>query len=242
MGKLKNSILWTISKEQYYELITNSETLSEILRKINIVPHGGNVHTLKKVLTEYNLDYSKFDLGLGHNKGKKLIRKLEIPNNVLFAENSKHSRGMIKNKIIKQNLIPYKCAICGQEPIWNGKELVLVLDHINGINNDHRLENLRFLCPNCNAQQDTFCGKHLKSLPRKLKEEQKEKLKQLYLEDIDKKCKRILSYNIDFSKFGWVEKVAKLENTSHTSIRRFMRKYMPDFYYTKCYIRKNQFI
>lgn len=48
MGKLKNSILWTISKEQYYELIANSETLSEILRKINIVPHGGNVHTLKK--------------------------------------------------------------------------------------------------------------------------------------------------------------------------------------------------
>ena len=230
MSKIKSSILWTVSKEQYYELITNSETLSELLRKINVVPHGGNVHTLKKVLTEYNLDYSKFNLGLSHNKGKKLIRKLQISNDILFTKNSKHSRGMIKNRIIQENLISYRCAICGQEPIWNGKKLVLVLDHINGINNDHRLENLRFLCPNCNAQQDTFCGKHLKILPRKLKEEQKEKLKQLYLEDINKKCNRILSYDIDFSKFGWVEKVANLENISHTSVRRFMKKHMKEFY------------
>ena len=242
MSKIKSSILWTVSKEQYYELITNSETLSELLRKINVVPHGGNVHTLKKVLTEYNLDYSKFNLGLSHNKGKKLIRKLQISNDILFTKNSKHSRGMIKNRIIQENLISYRCAICGQEPIWNGKKLVLVLDHINGINNDHRLENLRFLCPNCNAQQDTFCGKHLKILPRKLKEEQKEKLKQLYLEDINKNCNRILSYDIDFSKFGWVEKVANLENISHTSVRRFMKKHMKDFYYNNCYIRKNQFI
>ena len=85
MSKIKSSILWTVSKEQYYELITNSETLSELLRKINVVPHGGNVHTLKKVLTEYNLDYSKFNLGLSHNKGKKLIRKLQISNDILYA-------------------------------------------------------------------------------------------------------------------------------------------------------------
>jgi len=38
---------------------------------------------------------------------------------------------------------------------------VLVLDHINGVNNDNRLENLRFLCPNCNSQTATFAGKHI---------------------------------------------------------------------------------
>ena len=241
MGKPKSSILWTLSKEQCKQLIFNNNTFSEILRKINMCPKGGNLKTLRKVFDEYDLDYSKISTGLNNNKGKR-FHITRITNDSLFTKNSKFSRNAVKNRIIKENLIPYKCAICGQEPIWNGKELVLVLDHINGINNDHRLENLRFLCPNCNAQQDTFCGKHLKSLPRKLKEEQKEKLKQLYLEDINKKCNRILSYDIDFSKFGWVERVAKLENTSHTSIRRFMRKYMPDFYYSKCYIRKNQFI
>lgn len=47
-------------------------------------------------------------------------------------------------------------------PTWNGKPLILTLDHRNGISNDHRLENLRWLCPNCNSQTETFCGRRKK--------------------------------------------------------------------------------
>ena len=61
---------------------------------------------------------------------------------------------------IKGNYTPYKCSICGLEPFWNGKELTLTLDHINGINNDDRLENLRWVCPNCDRQLSTFSGKN----------------------------------------------------------------------------------
>lgn len=240
MSKSRSSILWTLSKEQCEQLISNSSTFSEILRKVNMCPGGGNLRTLRNVFNEYDLDYSKISTGLNSTKGKHFNRVC-ITNDILFTENSNVSRSAVKNRIIKEKLIPYVCAICGQKPVWNGQELVLILDHINGIRNDHRLENLRFLCPNCNAQQDTFCGKHLKALPKKLKEEEKEKLKQIFLEDIDKKCKRIVNSGVDFSKFGWVEKIAKLENVSHTSVRKFMRKYMKEFYYSKCYIRKNQF-
>lgn len=45
-------------------------------------------------------------------------------------------------------------------PEWQGKELVLVLDHINGIHSDNRLNNLRLLCPNCNSQTSTFAGRN----------------------------------------------------------------------------------
>ena len=61
---------------------------------------------------------------------------------------------------LKGNYTPYKCSICGLEPFWNGKELTLTLDHINGINNDDRLENLRWVCPNCDRQLSTFSGKN----------------------------------------------------------------------------------
>ena len=61
----------------------------------------------------------------------------------------------MRRTIIKENLLPYKCAICGNTE-WNGKTLSLELDHINGINNDNRLENLRFLCPNCHSQTTTY--------------------------------------------------------------------------------------
>lgn len=237
MTRLKSSILWTLSKEKCQELINNFDTFSAILSSLKLCPAGGNLKTLRKVFTSYKLDYSKFSLGLGHNKDKKIKSTSIVSNTELFTANSIYSRKMVKDRILKNKLIPYKCQCCGQEPIWNGKKLVLVLDHINGIANDHRLENLRFLCPNCNAQQDTFCGKHTKKI---LSNEEKQILKEINQEDIDNKIIRIKKYPIDYSKYGWVVELAKLEKCSHTSIRRFMRKYMPDFYYN-CYQRNNQY-
>ena len=65
----------------------------------------------------------------------------------------------MKARLIKEGYIEYKCAICGIKD-WLGQPLSLQLDHINGINDDHRLENLRLLCPNCHSQTDTYAGKN----------------------------------------------------------------------------------
>ena len=80
---------------------------------------------------------------------------------------SNYNRGHLKERIIKDNLIKNECNICQQQPIWKDKKLVLVLDHINGIPNDNRLENLRLLCPNCNSQQNTFAGRNKIKTPRR---------------------------------------------------------------------------
>ncbi len=86
----------------------------------------------------------------------RLRNSRKIPSKDLFVENSTSCTSTVKKRIIAEKLLPYECAICGRGPVWKGKELVFVLDHINGVNNDHRLENLRFLCPNCNTQTETF--------------------------------------------------------------------------------------
>jgi hypothetical protein len=52
------------------------------------------------------------------------------------------------------------CEMCGQGEIWRGRRMSLILDHINGISNDHRFENLRMVCPNCAATLDTHCGRN----------------------------------------------------------------------------------
>ena len=39
---------------------------------------------------------------------------------------------------------------------WRGLDLVLEIDHINGVHDDNREENLRYLCPNCHSQTPTW--------------------------------------------------------------------------------------
>lgn len=77
-----------------------------------------------------------------------------------FIENSPTTRAIIRRYIIRHNLIPYVCEKCGNDGNWQGQILTLQLDHKNGVNNDHRLENLRWLCPNCHSQTETFTGRN----------------------------------------------------------------------------------
>lgn len=68
----------------------------------------------------------------------------------------------IKARLLKHQGWKEECAICKMGPEWNGNYLSLQVDHINGNPFDSRLENLRFLCPNCHSQTETFAGKNNK--------------------------------------------------------------------------------
>lgn len=100
---------------------------------------------------------------LEHNK------KRQIPMEDILVVNSTYARHNLKRRLLEGKYIKYKCECCGLGDEWNGKKIVLQLDHVNGINNDHRLENLRFLCPNCHTQQDTYAAKNRFNPERKPK-------------------------------------------------------------------------
>ena len=99
------------------------------------------------------------------NKGKIGVQAPpphKFDDSLVFTENSKIARHHVKNRIIKRKLLEYKCACCGIEAIWNNKPMPLILDHINGINDDNRLQNLRFVCSNCDSQLDTYKSRNIK--------------------------------------------------------------------------------
>lgn len=156
--RAKRSPIWKISKEDLINLLSISDTLSQVLAFFGLKNIGSNYKTLLDRLKFEVIDYTRFQKNKYINAGK--IR--QIDDKYLFIINCPHNRHVVKKRIIKENLLEYKCQICQCEPTWLTKKLVLVLDHINGINNDNRLENLRFLCPNCNSQTDNFAGKNKK--------------------------------------------------------------------------------
>ena len=77
----------------------------------------------------------------------------------LLSDRGKADGYHIKARLLQAGVLENKCNECGISE-WNGKDLVLHLDHINGNSRDHRLENLRLLCPNCHSQTDTYCGRN----------------------------------------------------------------------------------
>lgn len=120
---------------------------------------GGNVYSLRKKVDKWGLDDSHFR-HQGWLKGQSHDFNKKAPLKEMLKKGSPFQTGVIKKRLRKEGLLGNVCAECGLGPEWNGRELTLVLDHINGIRDDHRLGNLRTLCPNCNSQQSTFAGRN----------------------------------------------------------------------------------
>lgn len=59
--------------------------------------------------------------------------------------------------------------------------------------------------------------------------------KELEIKKIEERKQIILNSEIDFTKFGWVNKISKLLNISPTQVRRWMEKYMENFYKNNCF-------
>ena len=122
---------------------------------------GGNYKTVKNRCEEENIDISHIKLGLNSNKGRKFFVE-KTPINELLVKNSNFCRTHLKEMLIEENIIEYKCIECGNNGIWQGKNLSLQLEHKNGVSNDNRKHNLCFLCPNCHSQTKSYCGKKRK--------------------------------------------------------------------------------
>jgi 5-methylcytosine-specific restriction endonuclease McrA len=92
-------------------------------------------------------------------RGELTARARTLPVPVLLA--TAKSRASVRRRLLMAGILENICEVCGLRE-WQGKPISMQIDHINGIRDDHRLENLRMLCPNCHSQTPTFSGRNVK--------------------------------------------------------------------------------
>lgn len=147
-----NEKINNLSKERLEELIFTSTSSHNIIQNLDIKPHKNYMKLINKKIDEYELDRSKY-------KKQQVTSSKERTNEEVFIIGSKCNGQALIKRLLKNSLVDHECALCGLGPEWQGENLVLQLDHINGINTDNRIENLRILCPNCHSQTETYAGK-----------------------------------------------------------------------------------
>lgn len=136
--------------------IAESLTYSDALRRLGLRPAGGNHTTIKKHAARWGISTAHFE----HDTARAdHLRRPRKPLSEILVEGSTYHRGHLKRRLLAEGLKQARCELCGQGEIWRGRPMALILDHINGIPNDNRLQNLRIVCPNCSATFDTHCGR-----------------------------------------------------------------------------------
>lgn len=140
------SKIQSFTLEEVKEIVKTSKTKKEVAKRLGYSSDGGTTHrTLNNFFAKNNID-------IEHLETKSVPVYTE---DTVFCENGTISQHSLVNWYKKGNYSKYQCSICGQQPFWNNKPLIMILDHINGNHTDDRLENLRWVCPNCNYQLDT---------------------------------------------------------------------------------------
>ena len=137
-------------KQEILEWIDEKQSKAFICKQLSCKPE-----TLESYLKKFNVSY-KGNMGL---KGKKTDTKRLSA--IEYAKKSHCKSHVLKIKLIEDGLKKSECEICGIKE-WLGKKVPIELDHIDGNHYNNELKNLRIVCPNCHAQQDTNSGKNVK--------------------------------------------------------------------------------
>lgn len=129
------------------------------MKDLGLRPAGGNHSHISRRIAEYGLDTTHFlgqlaNQGPNHKSVPKSSWQAVLVKRV-FGRRQKSCR--LRRALIEMGR-PYVCEDCNSGASWNGKTLMLQVDHINRNWLDDSPENIRFLCPNCHSQQEGWCN------------------------------------------------------------------------------------
>lgn len=229
------------TKEKLEEAVKESECYADVVRWFNdgVMKHGGVYDHVRNKIEQFSIDTSHFKKVTEKVKNSQRNNKLHYKEVLIKNRlNNKRENALFLRRALIESGREYKCEDCGLKDKWNGKELRLQVDHINGDWLDNTPENLRFLCPNCHSQNKENnnnkgrttktsriynnektkicdCGKHIKNTSDSCKRCASIKRRKIK----DRPDLEVLKSEIE--KFGF-SKTSKKYNVSVATIKRWI--------------------
>jgi transposase-like protein len=151
--------IWALSDNEFIDVIKGAKSHADVVKFFGLTDAGWTRQSIMVRCKKLGLDFT-------YNKAIWNKASGTVPLEEMLICDSPYRAGVVKARLLRDGLLENKCQICRMEPFWNGQPLVLRLDHINGNRDDHRLENLRLVCPNCDSQLPTFTGRNKKRVVR----------------------------------------------------------------------------
>ena len=161
-----SELRFAIAREDLAEIVRECRSVAQVLRRLGLPEEGRPHRELSARIRELELDtdhfrgqgWSRSETARTHASVAKRAKRITFTHEQVFVENSPIVEGRSLTRRLLAMGWPYRCACC-EISEWRGVPLVLHVDHINGVSNDNRLSNLRWLCPNCHSQTATYCNR-----------------------------------------------------------------------------------
>lgn len=147
------------------EIVRDARSRAEVIRALGFEPDSMAYRWLGDFLREHDVPVDHFEAphaAMRRNRRSRYRRPLD---DILVEGSTYTDLSTLKRRLVEAGLLDPGCAICGIDE-WLERPITLHLDHINGVRTDHRIENIRLICPNCHSQTDTFAGRNKGSYGR----------------------------------------------------------------------------